>query len=136
MTTATNIHTGPSSSSDIIGAAHPSGEAVVASRQSDWVQIVDPVAGKTGWIKSASLAPSTEDAALTEAGRQGFEVPDGGARSATVEPKPRAKAKEVPVEATLWPPRDQTQVRIEALPMTGGSMLSRRIAESRRLELV
>jgi hypothetical protein len=93
VTTATNIHTGPSSSSDIIGAAHPGGEAVVASRQSDWVQIVDPVAGKTGWIQSASLAPSTEDAASTEAGRQGFEVPDEGARSATVEPKPRAKAK-------------------------------------------
>jgi hypothetical protein len=93
VTTATNIHTGPSSASDIIGAAHPGGEAVVASRQSDWVQIVDPVAGKTGWIQSASLAPSTEDAASTEAGRQGFEVPDEGARSATVEPKPRAKAK-------------------------------------------
>ncbi len=93
VTTATNIHTGPSSSSDIIGAAHPGGEAVVASRQSDWVQIVDPVAGKTGWIQSASLAPSTEDAASTEAGRQGFEVPDEGARSATLEPKPRVKAK-------------------------------------------
>lgn len=93
VTTATNIHTGPSSSSDIIGAAHPGGEAVVASRQSDWVQIVDPVAGKTGWIQSASLAPSTEDAASTEAWRQGFEVPDEGARSATVQPKPRAKAK-------------------------------------------
>ena len=48
VTTATSIRTGPSSSSDIVGAAHPGAEAVVASRQSDWVQIVDPVAGKTG----------------------------------------------------------------------------------------
>ena len=86
VTAATNIHTGPSNSSVIIGAAHPGAEAVVASRESDWVQIVDPVAGKTGWIRSASLAPSTEDAASTE-------VPDEAARSATVVPKPRAKAK-------------------------------------------
>ncbi len=49
VTAATNIHTGPSNSSVIIGAAHPGAEAVVASREFDWVQIVDPVAGKTGW---------------------------------------------------------------------------------------
>ena len=93
VTTATNIHTGPSSSSDVIGAAHPGAEAVLALRQSDWVQIVDPVAGKTGWVQSASLAPSTEDAASTEAERQGFEVPDEASRSATVHPKPRAQGK-------------------------------------------
>ena len=37
-----------------IGTAHPGAEAAVASRGSDRVQIVDPVAGKTGWIHSAS----------------------------------------------------------------------------------
>jgi uncharacterized protein YraI len=93
VTTAASIRAGPSSSSDIIGTAPPGAEAAVASRESDWVQIVDPVAGKTGWIHSASLAPSTEDAASTESGEQRFEVPDEAARSATVAPKPRAKAK-------------------------------------------
>jgi uncharacterized protein YraI len=93
VTTAASIRTGPSSSSDIIGTAQPGAEAAVASRESDWVQIVDSVAGKTGWIHSASLAPSTEDAASTEPGEQRLEVPDEAARSATVGPKPRAKAK-------------------------------------------
>jgi uncharacterized protein YraI len=93
VTTAASIRTGPSSSSDIIGTAHPGAEAAVVSRESDWVQIVDSVAGKTGWIHSASLAPSTEDAASTESGAQRFEVPDEAARSATVVPRPRAKAK-------------------------------------------
>lgn len=93
VTTATNIHTGPSIYSDIIGAAHPGGEAVVASRESDWVQIVDPAAGKTGWIHSESLASSTENLVSTEAALQGYEVPDEKAQAATVQPKPRAKAK-------------------------------------------
>ena len=119
VTTTTSIRTGPSSSSDIIGTAHPGAEAAVASRESDWVQIVDPIAGKTGWIHSASLAPSTEDAASTEPGEQRFEVPDEAARSATVGPKPRAKAKKYRSKRHYGRRGIRTQVRVEALPMTG-----------------
>jgi hypothetical protein len=121
VTLAASIHTRPSNSADIVGAAYPGAEAVVASRESDWVQIVDPVSGKTGWIHSAFLAPSTEDAASTEAGLQGFEVPDEGARSATVEPKPRAKAKKYRSKRHYGRRAIRLQVRVEARPMIGSN---------------
>jgi hypothetical protein len=42
--------------------------ARVASRDSEWTQIVDPSSGKTGWIDSRALSPlpRTVDAALTQ----------------------------------------------------------------------
>jgi hypothetical protein len=96
VTSAASIHNRPSESADIIGTAYPDAEGVVASRKSDWVQIVDPDNGKAGWIRSAFLAPVSEDAAYTETAlpkEQNFEVPDEEDLSAMVEPKPRAKAK-------------------------------------------
>lgn len=96
VTSATSIHSRPSDTADIVGTAYPDAEGVVASRKSDWVQIVDPKTGKTGWIRSAFLAPVSEDAASIETAlpeEQDLEVPDEEALSATVEPEPRAKAK-------------------------------------------
>jgi len=52
------IRNGPSDSADIIGRAHPGARARVASRDSNWSQIVDPASGKAGWVDSSLLAPS------------------------------------------------------------------------------
>jgi hypothetical protein len=57
ISSATNIRSGPSPSAEIIGIA-PAGVSVrPAARFSEWVLIVDPWSGETGWIHSKSLAP-------------------------------------------------------------------------------
>jgi Bacterial SH3 domain len=57
ISSPTNIRSGPSPSAEIIGIA-PAGASVrAAARSSDWVLIVDPWSGETGWIHSQSLAP-------------------------------------------------------------------------------
>jgi uncharacterized protein YgiM (DUF1202 family) len=54
---AANIRSGPSASAEIIGIAHAGAEVQVASRDSGWVQIIDPWSSRTGWIYSKFLAP-------------------------------------------------------------------------------
>jgi hypothetical protein len=51
---AANIRSGPSASAEIIGIAHVGAEVQVASRDSGWVQIIDPWSSRTGWINSKS----------------------------------------------------------------------------------
>ena len=60
VTSPTSIREGPSVSSAIIGIAHPGAEAQVLSRDSDWVQIIDPGSKKTGWINQSFLEPQAE----------------------------------------------------------------------------
>jgi len=60
VTSPTSIMEGPSVSSAIIGIAHPGAEAQVLSRDSDWVQIIDPGSKKTGWINQSFLEPQVE----------------------------------------------------------------------------
>ena len=60
VTSPTSIREGPSVSSAIIGIAHPGAEAQVVSRDSDWVQIIDPGSKKTGWINQSFLEPQAE----------------------------------------------------------------------------
>src|SRR5262249_14780108 len=52
------IRNGPSDSADIIGRAHAGARARIASRDSNWSQIVDPASGKAGWVDSSLLVPS------------------------------------------------------------------------------
>jgi len=52
-----NIRSGASASAEIIGIAHAGAEVQVASRDSGWVQIIDPWSWRTGWIYSKFLAP-------------------------------------------------------------------------------
>src|SRR4029450_5029479 len=54
VTSPTSIREGPSVSSAIIGIAHLGAEAQVVSRDSDWVQIIDPDSKKTGTRASRS----------------------------------------------------------------------------------
>jgi SH3-like domain-containing protein len=94
VTSVASIHIHPSNSANVIGTAHPGGEAAVASRKSDWTQIVDPQTGKKGWIHSAYLSPITENTASSEAElrkKQSIDVPNEEARTATSEPRPNAK---------------------------------------------
>jgi hypothetical protein len=58
VNSAANIRSGPSASAEIIGIAHAGAEVQVASRDSGWVQIIDPWSSRTGWIYSKFLAPS------------------------------------------------------------------------------
>ena len=57
VNSAANIRSGPSASAEIIGIAHTGAELRVASRDSGWVQIIDPLSWRTGWIYSKFLAP-------------------------------------------------------------------------------
>ena len=66
ITSAVRIRNGPSASADIIGMAYAGTVARVASRDSGWMQIVDPSSGKRGWIDSTVLSPLTPDMASTE----------------------------------------------------------------------
>ena len=49
------IHSGPSVADTPLGTAQVGAEAEVASRDADWVEIIDPVSGKVGWINSDHL---------------------------------------------------------------------------------
>jgi uncharacterized protein YgiM (DUF1202 family) len=66
VTSPTSIREGPSVSSAIIGIAHLGAEAQVVSRDSDWVQIIDPGSKKTGWINQSFLEPSSQPASKEE----------------------------------------------------------------------
>jgi uncharacterized protein YgiM (DUF1202 family) len=57
VASAANIRSGPSASAEIIGIAHAGAEVQVASRDSGWVQIIDPWSSRTGWVYSKFLAP-------------------------------------------------------------------------------
>jgi uncharacterized protein YgiM (DUF1202 family) len=57
VNSAANIRSGPSASAEIIGIAHAGAEVQAASRESGWVQIIDPWSSRTGWIYSKLLAP-------------------------------------------------------------------------------
>jgi uncharacterized protein YgiM (DUF1202 family) len=57
VNSAANIRSGPSASAEIIGIAHAGAEVQVASRDSGWVQIIDPWSSRTGWIYSKFLHP-------------------------------------------------------------------------------
>ena len=48
VNSAANIRSGPSPLADIIGIAHAGVEVRVASRDSGWVQIIDPWSWRTG----------------------------------------------------------------------------------------
>ena len=57
VNSAANIRSGPSAWAEIIGIAHAGAEVRVASRDSGWVQIIDPWLSRTGWVYSKFLAP-------------------------------------------------------------------------------
>src|SRR5215471_851271 len=58
VTSETSIRSGPSDSAQLIGRAHAGATLGVKSRESGWVQFVDPVANETGWISIAYLGPT------------------------------------------------------------------------------
>jgi uncharacterized protein YraI len=58
VASAASIRSGPSASDALLGTAQVGAEAEVASRDADWVQIVDPASGKMGWIHSNHLVPT------------------------------------------------------------------------------
>ena len=60
VTSPAGIREGPSSSAPIIGVAQPGAEAQVVSRQSQWVQIIDTVSKKTGWVESSFLESNSQ----------------------------------------------------------------------------
>jgi hypothetical protein len=114
LTSAASVRDAPSASADIIGTVYAGAEVRVASRNSGWVQIVDPSSGRAGWIDSTVLSPltppvntaSTEDFAAKQMSEdestgtvneppleQGFALPEEDALSAMIQSKPAVKAK-------------------------------------------
>jgi uncharacterized protein YraI len=67
VNSAANIRGGPSASAEIIGTAQAGAEVQVASRDSGWVQVIDPGSWRAGWIHSKFLPAS------------GYEVASSGA---------------------------------------------------------
>jgi uncharacterized protein YgiM (DUF1202 family) len=97
VTSPASVREGPSVSSAIIGIAQPGAEAQVVSRESDWVQIIDPGSKKTGWIHQSFLEPQARptsqpasqeevDAALAEPG-------PAESKTASADRKPAARSK-------------------------------------------
>ena len=80
VNSATNIRGGPSASAEIIGIAPAGAEVQVASRDSGWVQIIDPWSWRTGWIYSKFLAPFATPSAPAGAARASRGKPPGGAQ--------------------------------------------------------
>lgn len=113
LTSAASIRNAPSASAHIIGTVYAGAEIRIASRNSGWVQIVDPSSGRAGWIDSTVLSPltppvdtvSTEDFAAKQMSdqptgavnepplEQGVEMPEEDALSAMIQSKPAAEAK-------------------------------------------
>ena len=62
VASAANIHSGPSASDALLGTAQVGVEAEVAARDAEWVRIIDPASGKTGWIHSRHLMSVPADA--------------------------------------------------------------------------
>ena len=60
ITSPASIREGPSTSTAIIGVAKQGAEAQVVSRQSEWVQIIDAVSKKTGWVESSFLETNSQ----------------------------------------------------------------------------
>jgi len=80
LPSAASIRSAPSASADIIGTVYAGAEVRIAARTSEWVQIVDPSSGRTGWI--ASNLFSQDDllsTALNEPLAQGAEIPEENA---------------------------------------------------------
>jgi hypothetical protein len=58
VTSDTSIRNGPSSSAELLGTARMGAKLRVKSRDSGWVQFVDPSANQSGWISLADLGPA------------------------------------------------------------------------------
>ena len=89
VTSAASIRSGPSTSNDVIGTAQAGAQVQVVSRDSGWVQFIDPASGRGGWIYSGLLEPWTtsSDTASTETSRAEQSTP---AVSSKQRGKPRA----------------------------------------------
>jgi hypothetical protein len=88
VTARASIQQGPSPSAPVIGIAHPGAEAQVISRDSEWVQIIDPSSKKTGWVHSRFLEPQTEAGSTSGQVEAALEPADEAARM----PPPRPEA--------------------------------------------
>jgi uncharacterized protein YgiM (DUF1202 family) len=82
VASAASIRKGPSPSHDIIGTVQAGAEVQVLTRESGWVQFIDPVSGGTGWIYSKFLVsdtvtPDTESAEGPPAAQLPTDEPPG-----------------------------------------------------------
>jgi hypothetical protein len=110
VTTETRIRSGPSASAQVIGTAHTGAKLRVKSRESGWVQFVDPAAKKTGWISLAYLGPveARVDARSTVPARP--KQPPKVAKAKSPKPTPAIRQStqtyaELPADQEFVPPR-------------------------------
>jgi uncharacterized protein YgiM (DUF1202 family) len=97
VTSPASVREGPSVSSSIIGIAQPGAEAQVVSRESDWVQIIDPGSKKTGWIHQSFLQPqaqpTSQPASKEEVDAALAEPAPAESKTASADRKPAARSK-------------------------------------------
>lgn len=110
VTSETSIHSGPSSSAQVIGNAHTGATLRVNLREADWVQFLDPVASKSGWISLAYLAPTDRNADVQSTVPLQSKKPTKAAKLKS--PKPIAKVRrsaptyaELPIDQEFAPKR-------------------------------
>ena len=121
-----SLHIGPSNSAKVIGTAQADTEAEVVSRDSGWVQIVDPLSGRSGWIDAALVAPSAEGfVAASAEGHAATGTPPSQQVAEEALPKPSKKTqkKAKPVaQAPSTRPKQRSVARAEYGASRSGSL--------------
>jgi uncharacterized protein YraI len=93
VTSRASIQEGPSTSTAIIGIAHPGAEAQVISRDSEWAQIIDPASKKTGWVHSRFLEPQTQPGSTPGQIEAALDPADEAATTPSARPETSLKSK-------------------------------------------
>jgi uncharacterized protein YraI len=88
-----SIQAGPSTSTPIIGIAHPGADAQVISRNSEWAQIIDPGSKKTGWVHSRFLEPQNQVGSTPGQVEAALDQADEAATTPSARPKTSSKSK-------------------------------------------
>ena len=73
-TTNAAIRSAPSMTAIKIGRASAGAELQVLARENDWVQLLDPSSGHTGWIESSLVAPASGGEAQNVAHTQAADI--------------------------------------------------------------
>ena len=97
VTSPASVSDGPSVSSAILGIAQPGAEDQVVSRESDWVQIIDPGSKKIGWIHQSFLQPqaqaTSQPASKEEVDAALAEPAPAESKTASADRRPAARSK-------------------------------------------
>src|SRR4051794_19088306 len=112
----------------------PTPEAEVVSRESGWVQIVDTLSGRSGWVESALVAPSAEGLVAASAeGQAATGTPPSQQVAEEALPKPSKKTQKAKPVAQALSRRAKQRSIASADYVARPVGQARRLAESRTI---